>query len=209
MSTLVCFPPPEQGLHLHTRMLGGDPTAPADVCATYCDPLSAWMEAAFPHDDPHLCREAAGRALFDYVQHPHCFNPQRLDLAAYLRMAARRDLLNLRRGEARHHIRRSPWQVVEEGEEAGNYLQGDPPDLRLVREEEGAWASDVVRRVRQECSPQEECVLDLMLAGERRTEVFAAAMGLEDLPKPERERQVYRMKERLRKRLQRVGERHA
>ena len=46
---------------------------------------------------------------------------------------------------------------------------------------------------------------ELMGEGERRTAVFARALGLEDRPPGEQEREVKRVKDRIKKRMQRAG----
>jgi len=48
-------------------------------------------------------------------------------------------------------------------------------------------------------------VIELMLHGERRTAVFAEAMGVAHLGKDEQKRMVKRKKDQLKKRLQRLG----
>ena len=51
----------------------------------------------------------------------------------------------------------------------------------------------------------EERVLDLMLVGERSTSAYAAALGLVDRPRAERAREAKRVKDRIKKRLERAG----
>jgi hypothetical protein len=47
--------------------------------------------------------------------------------------------------------------------------------------------------------------LDLMREGEKRTVVFADAAGFSDLPPEEQAREVKRVKDRIKKRIQRAG----
>src|SRR5947209_6978193 len=92
-------PPPEQGLALHHRLCAGDPIAPRDLCVAYLPHLIAFLERVVPCADPHFHVEAAGDALFALIEAPQSYDPDRGGLAAYLRMAAWRDLLNLRARE--------------------------------------------------------------------------------------------------------------
>jgi RNA polymerase sigma-70 factor (ECF subfamily) len=176
------------------------------VCAAYLRPLLARLEATFPHDDPHLRQTAVHEALLDYVQHPQRYDPAQTDLGAYLRMAARRDLLNLRQREARHRRRREPWSVVEDEDNGGN-LSGreEEPPAALLRREEAEGREALFQAVAEGCSPQEKRVLDLMRAGERRTSAYADAVDAGGQPSEEQERVVKRVKDRLKKRIERGG----
>jgi hypothetical protein len=209
MSPSPPFPSAEEGLRHHLLLCQLDPVAPAELCRAFIEPLVGWLESEFPWADPHLCRAAAGEALVDYVRDPQRYRPEDGALPAYLRMAARGDLLNLLRKEGRHHRGRAPWSVVELGEEAGKIHGGDKDPSRLVqdREEEARWQARW-QVVRQACTEEEQRVLDLMSAGERRTDVYAEALGLGELPAAEQERAVKRAKDRLKKRLEREGARH-
>jgi hypothetical protein len=48
-----------------------------------------------------------------------------------------------------------------------------------------------------------------MLAGERSTAVYAQALLIGETPQPEQDREVKRVKERLKKRLERGGQSNA
>jgi RNA polymerase sigma-70 factor (ECF subfamily) len=179
------------------------------VCQAYLDPLIRWLEARFPSFDPHLRETAAEEALLNYVKNPTKYQPDRSGLAAYLRMAARRDLFNLRQREQRHHEHRVRWSVVELGPEGGNLSGGqDDPADRLEREEETERAEAWLRSLLGTFTPEERRVVELLLAGERRTEVFAEAIGQGQLPAAEQKREVKRVKDRIKKRLERGGRSH-
>ena len=121
-------------------------------------------------------------------------------------MAARGDLWNLLRGERRHHVKRVPWLAVEEGEEGGNLSEREEePSARLQREEEDAAWRALLQSVRGQCDDKEKQALELLLAGERSTAVYAAALGISEKPFPEQEREVKKVKDRLKKRLERGG----
>jgi RNA polymerase sigma-70 factor (ECF subfamily) len=203
------FPSPQLGLALHLRLCADDPVATADLCRAYLVPLTAWLEAKGPRCDSHLAQTAVGEALMTYAQRPRAYDPARGDLAAYLRMAARGDLLNLLRKERRHHRDRISLAAVEDGEDSGNLSGREPEPLAHLEQGEQADAGRaVVRAVAERCSEEEKRVLDLLVAGERSTAVFAAGLGKEHLPATEQEREVKRVKDRLIKRLEREGQKH-
>jgi RNA polymerase sigma-70 factor (ECF subfamily) len=202
----TAFPSAEDGTILHQRLCAGDLTAPADVCAAYLDPLLAWLARVAAHTEADLRESAAHDALVDYVKHPGRYNPACADLGTYLRLAARRDLYNHRRREARHRQRRISWDCVEQGTEAGNYGGKEAEALaRLTDEEERRRQQRCVQRVRDRCSAKEQAVLDLMMALEHRTEAYALVLDVTDRPRQEQEREVKRVKDRLMMRLKREG----
>src|ERR1700722_19902583 len=89
------FPSREEGLALHIQLCDLNPTAVADVCRAYLAPLLGWLTHRFTNVDAHIRQTAVHDALMAYLQNPRSYNPDRSDLAGYLRMAARGDLRNL------------------------------------------------------------------------------------------------------------------
>jgi DNA-directed RNA polymerase specialized sigma24 family protein len=208
--THVFFPPPEEGLTLHLRLGEMDPHAVAEVFQAFLVPLLRWLEARWRTADPHFLETAAHDALRGYVQRPQQYDPTRMDLAAFLRMSARRDLFNLLRSERRHHRGRVHWDDVELALQRGNISRSDEcPADRLEREEQAALAQALLERIAEQLSEPERAGLRLMLEGERSTPVFAAALGRSDLPPLEQEREVKRFKDRIKARLKRGGDIHA
>jgi len=202
--SLSSFPSFEEALHLHLRLQEQDPTAPADVCQAFLTPLLHWLEGKYPHVDPHLRQSAVNDALLNYVQWPDAFKPARLDLAAYLRMAASADCRNAQRQEKRHSRQRIPWNLVELDPQSGNLSGREPEPVVLVQqqEERAAWEF-FLDTMKANMSAAEQSVLELMLEGERKTAVFARVLGLENRPAKEQEREVKRGKDRVKKRLER------
>lgn len=200
MSESISLPSQAQALRLHRQLCDNDGTAPVAVCRAYLDPLLTWIEDKNRRAPPELCEEAVHLALCGYLHDPATYDPERGELASYLRMAAQGDLLNLLGKEQRHQRGRVSLTAVELSPDAGKYLgREDDPSLRLRIAEEQT-ADDPVR---DGCDEGERRVLDLMREGERHTAAYAAALGIGHLSGEEQERQVKRVKDRLKKRLER------
>lgn len=198
------FPSPEQGVILHARLLANDPVASRDLCRLYLAPLTACLARRFPRDSADLRQTAAHDALLSLLHHPDRYDPARGDLATYLRMAAGRDLLNLRKREQRQLRLIDPGMPVELAADLRNHLSGGPLG-DLLTQEQGEADRRFLDAARASFSPDEQAVLALMLGGERRTSAFAAVLGLSDRPPEEQERAVKRVKDRIRMRLKRGG----
>jgi hypothetical protein len=201
------LPPDPDGALLYQRLLAGVATAPSQLAVAYVDRLAAWLAAKNPHAPEDLRIEAAGEAVWSLIHNPASYDPTRLGLFAYLRMAAQGDLRNLLTRERKHHAGRVAWKMVEDSPDAGKYLgRDDDPSLPLrLAEAAAAPEAPALVAVYAAASPVERRVLDLMAAGERSTAVFAEAMALSDRPKDEQQREVKKMKDCLKQRLKRAG----
>lgn len=199
------------GRELHARLLADDPTAPADLALAYLDRLADWLIDHNPRVDPDDCATAAGDAILAVIKNPASYQSERQALEPYLRLSAVGDLKNMLRAERRHSRRRADLAAVELSSLAGKYLQDVEADpARIVeRREEAALAASAIRpippAVRDRLTPQEAEVLELLRQTERRTAAYAAILGLTDRPPAEQQREVKRVKDRLKKRLERAG----
>jgi len=170
------------------------------LCAEHYDTLVAELTRRHPDTDPHLIADAAEDALMDHFRRPERHDPARLPLGRYLLMAAAGDLSNGKRREGRHSRGRADVELDEVGG------KGEGAALAaLERQEETTLLLERVERVRPGLKPGDRAVLDLILRGEKRTEVFAEALSVSHLPRPGREREVKRAKDRVMKRLLREG----
>jgi RNA polymerase sigma-70 factor (ECF subfamily) len=197
----------EEELSLHRRLVDGDVTASADLATKFLDPLIDWLveknSSKVPKD---ICIEAAEDALIALVKSPRSFNPDRgMRLFAYLRMSAQGDLRNILRREGRQRQREMGFRNVELSRRAGKYLAEDGDQLRLleIQEESARVTEQVVSPARHGLPEAELRALDLMLEGERKTAVFAEVLGISHLPKKVQRAQVKRLKDKLKKRLER------
>jgi RNA polymerase sigma-70 factor (ECF subfamily) len=197
----------EEEQALHRRLVERDPTASADLIGTFLDPLiSLLVERNSSRVPEELCIEAAEDALMDLAKSPASFDPARgKRLGGYLRMSAQRDLQNKLRKEGRHRRRRISLDDVELPLLAGKYLAvDDDPSRPLELEEESSRARhQVVAPARDGLTEGESRALDLLLQGERKTTMFAEALGIEHLPASEQRADVKRVKDKLKKRIQR------
>ena len=205
------MPTPEPHLleAIHRRLLDRDPVAPADLAKVVLDPLVAHIRSRFPEvPDPTMIDNAVTDAVLNYAERPQQYDPSKRGLLGYLRMAAAGDLRNAMDAFRRRQQREQSLDVVELEPHRRKRLS---MAMRLSPTLEDDVMSTIatqrlaaqVRKAAE--TPQDAQVLQLMIDGERRTELFAAALGLEGLSGDERRREVKRHKDRLKKRLQRLG----
>ena len=188
-------------LDLHARLLLGDPVATEEIFNVAASELERHLRLRFPSlaagVDPDIYLSAVYEALTDYFKNPHKYDPDQRGLMGYLRMAAGRDMQNLLRKESRHAAGRIPLESVE-------FRQSDGNDIseRVAEDIDGGR---MIEDLKQGMTSEERVVFDLMLDGERSTEVAAAAMNIGHLPPGEQASEVKRVKDRIKKRIQRKG----
>ncbi|MFQ3649149.1 MAG: hypothetical protein SNJ75_02360 [Gemmataceae bacterium] len=184
---------------IHQRICDRDVLAPQELCVALLRPLSDFLQRRFPAVDSHLCDSAATDAILEYLSRPHLFDPDRRSLIGYLRMIAQCDLHNLSRSEKRHkHVALPP--------EPGKGSPGGALES-LIEAEQQQLARDQIAAIAERLSQRDRVVLQLMLDQERRTPVFATALGIEQLSQQTQKREVKRSKDRIKKRIRR-GEDH-
>jgi hypothetical protein len=192
---------------LHQRLLAKEVTASADLARLFLDHLIGWLVTTNSSSVPvELCVEAAEDALIALIKSPGSFDPRRgKRLAAYLRMSAQGDLRNILRREGRHRENQIYLEDVELSREAGKYLAvDDDPLVRLERQEERTRAvQSFVAPVREGLTEMELRGLELLLNGERKTAMYAKAMCITHLPKKVQQIEVKRLKDKLKKRIER------
>ncbi len=188
-------------LELHNRLLLDDPVATEEFFNIVAPELERHLRLRFPSMavgvDPDIYLSAVYEALTDYFKNPDKYDSAKSGLMTYLRLACRRDLQNLLRKESRHVTGRLSIESVEFRSSDGN----DVSD-RVAEDIDGRRAVDELTR---EMSPDERAVFLLMMDGERSTEVAADAMNIGHLLPAEQAREVKRVKDRIKKRIQRKG----
>jgi RNA polymerase sigma-70 factor (ECF subfamily) len=159
------------------------------------------LATAIKHDlksDDDDAHDASIDAVFEYLNEPSNFDPAKGRLSTFLcSIAKRRAVDRLRANRAR--IGR------EEGFAAVVEVRATAPKERMERDIE---ARELWRRVQETVQdPRDRRALELILDGERSTNVLAETLGLSSLPADEWPRAVKRHRDRLVKVLGRIGKR--
>ena len=195
----------EEERALHKRLVDHEVTAFENLARIFLDSLIAWLvEINSTSISKSFCIEAAEDALIALVKSPHSFDPARKKrLAEYLRMSAQGDLRNILKREDRH--RKKCLGGVELSSISGKYLAvyDDPSDSLRFREESEKITKAVITPARDGLTEAESRVLDLILGRERKTAVFAKVLGIEHLPIKVQRVEVKRVKDKLKKRIER------
>lgn len=188
---------------IHRQLLSGDdPTASARLARAYLEPVVEHLRARFPDvQDRDLLWDAAADAILNYAEDPSTYDPQKRGLFGYLKMSAQGDLLNALNRESRrrnvelHAVGRNRLQEDEEEEYASE------------RDSEAVARSDeTMRRVYEALpDPRDRQILHLMMDHVRETREFAEVLGIENKDEAEQRRIVKRNKDRIKKRIQRLG----
>ncbi len=191
----------------HERVLAGDPVAFSQLAEwLYSDLVRETGSRARSRSggrvDMDLVEESVGQALLEYNDQPQRYDPEQASMRTYLVMAAYRDYLNAISKEWRHTQR----QATLTGE---GMIDLEIPDGRQELEElltrisaEEWWA-----RVEEGISdPIDRQVMVLVMNGVRATDRYARLLGLQTLPVDEQAREVKKAKDRIAKRLRRLGE---
>jgi len=205
------LPAPDPHLleQIHRRLLERDPTAPADLAELVLDPLAARLRSRFPDlGDPDLIDDAVTDAVLNYAERPEQFDPAKRGLFGYLEMSAVGDLKNALKTLRRRQGREQALDVVELPSDRRNRVtMVNDPSTTVEDEVVGSLARQrLLAQARAAAeTPQDAKVLQLMIDGERKTDRFAEVLGLEGLDPNQRRRLVKRHKDRLKKRLERLG----
>jgi hypothetical protein len=136
-----------------------------------------------------------------YCSRPHQFDERRgLALDRFLQLASRRNIANILRSHARRQAREEEAARVY----ASAAVELDPVVGNLLYQEEHArlhQQEEELLNLLQD--PKDRQILPLRLQGERRTEAFAAILGVSHLPIEAQRREVKRAKDRIDKILRR------
>ncbi len=178
---------------LVTQLRSHDPTAREALAVRFLPLLIQFLARTLSDIEPELRDTAAEDAILAFVQHPDGFDATRARLGAYLRMAARRDLLNALERERRAR-RGIPLGSVEEPTDHRNETCAD----------EFAWNHPVLAAEVAALNADEKVTLDLMRSGVRRTDTFVARLGLGHLSVQEQVLAIKRLKDRVKRRLTRA-----
>jgi hypothetical protein len=167
------------------------------------------LRARFPNLDAELTDTAAIDCLLAYHARPRQYQAGGLSLFAFLRMAARYDVLNALEKSRRHRRRNTPLESIEQHaptQDLEAFSSHMALDDMLASYTEASFG-EVLAMLEAELDEAEKRALWLMLQGERDLPIFAEALGLARLDEREQRSEVNRIKDRLNKKLQRLGQR--
>ncbi len=199
------WPDAETAQQLHRQLSSDDPVATSRFAEAFLDPLAVWLRRNNPTIHDHLCNTAAEDAIISILKSPQQYDPKRGPLDHYLRMAGRGDLLNLLEKERRYLARHSELPTVEPADDRRNNEYADSFDGDELTDDPDSELLNQIQEIAENTfTPPERHVLQLMIDGERRTVVFAQALGIEHLSDIEQRREVKQVKDRIKKRLQRA-----
>ena len=190
----------------YQRLLRNDPTAFAEFCERVLPHLVGFLQSQFPQQDQQHLEMVAIDVLLAFRAEPEKYDPKKLSLAAYLRMAARGDVLNLLDINRRRDHRLTALENLETEPEE------NPVEAHFALDEWLEQYTDLSRReilaaLEREIEPNDKAILLLMLEGVRETKHFAQVMGISHLDEATQKVEVKRAKDRLGKQLQRFGRR--
>lgn len=183
---------------LHERVTRGDDAALNLLAARILLTLRRALRRGFPRVSDDLLADAVDDALMEYADRPNRFDTTRgVPLRRFLECAARRNLANLLKAEARRRLREAAYgDQVLRSEYCDNYHEecvvGTGEDSEFLRAMLSVISNDIER----------EAFLG-WLRGVRKTYETAQALGLSHLSPADQKREVKRFRERIVKRLRR------
>jgi len=193
----------EEGVALYYRLLAGDRVASHRLCELYLGPLTTYHRRRHRVDHEHA-HDAAVDALLALIHRPTTYQPEKSGLFAYLVMSAEGDLRNRLKKERREQARLSHVDPTGLLRTTSVNCHGALVDSGSIHSPSRSCLCP--RRVRLFPNPCERAVLDLLAQGERRTAAYAQVLGVAHLPPEAQQRAVKRPKDRVKKRLRRLGE---
>lgn len=191
----------EVGRALHQLLLNGDSLASSTIAELYFPLLEAHLKRRYYKVDNELRWDAITQAYFSYIENPTAYNPAKLGLLAYLKMAAEQDLRNALAKQTRRNRNLTSLDNVAVIVPDGNInieeqiIQRERLDeLRKARLRKQQIVAD---------NEVDRQLLELLQSGVRATVEFAKVLNIEHLSVEEQRREVKRHKDRLRVYLKR------
>lgn len=194
---------------IYQRLLRNEPDAPSDFIVLLLDPLTKFLHSKYPSlSDPDLATDIVIDSLFKFVQEPTRYNSDKSSLWSYLCMDVLGDIRNALDKEMRRQRREVPIDSVADGRLSRNNELEDLIIDKLVPimlSEQKDMASVLEQLYAEITEPIDWQIISLICDGERKTEVYAKALGITHLPQPEQTKIVKKNKDRLRVQLKRLG----
>jgi hypothetical protein len=148
-----------------------------------------WLQRQFPRAPREFTVDAVTDTLVrDYLARPQQFDPRAGTLLSWLELGAKRNLQNRLQAETRLQARERKF--------------AEERVISVAPEAEDDQRREKMRRLlKSVCQPYEFQAALLYMAGERRTEAIAAALGLSTLPEAQQRRESKCFTDRLKKRI--------
>lgn len=206
-------PSPQRQTELYLRLLAREPDAASDFADAFLDSLLAALHRHFRDScEPTLIDDCVIDSLLKFPQQPEKFDAARnRSLWNYLFMDTRRDVLNAIAQRQRQN-RRLPtislegnvaeWESARNKEVEAAVLEQDGSDFLPEGVSLPAVRAAVAALF---ASPKDKALVDLILAGVRKTEMYARVLEIGDLPPEEQRHRVKQEKDKWRLRLRRMG----
>lgn len=196
-------------LALHQALLDGDVTAPARLAEQLLPLLVAKLRPAWTElTDPQILESAIGFSVAKYLRNPETYDPGGKSLMNYLAMDVGGDVKNELK-------KRRPIAVSDEVLEQ-ELVEVGIRDRNLTAEDEALdgldpldlphETMDVARRLLAQLSLRDRELAQLVVDEVRSYEVWADKLGITHLPLGEQTREVKRNKDRIKKKLERMGD---
>ncbi len=190
------WPSEADGRHLHAELMSVSARcAQNEFAVAYLQPVCDFLARAFSRAPEDMRHTAATKAVLSVIRNPERYDPTRLSMVGYLRMAARRDMLTLLASDARRRAREIPLATVEEPNTGQN--------KRVEQADELVWSDPRIVAVIDSFTPPERIAFELLRVGERLTRTYARALGWDE-ERPDLEMAVKRVKDRVKVRLVRA-----
>jgi RNA polymerase sigma-70 factor (ECF subfamily) len=197
-------------LALHQALLEGDAAAPmllaeklVPMLRTKLRPLKAKLT------DPQVVESAIGQSVATYLRRPEVFDPNRGSLPSYLAMDAA--------GDVKNELEKRRWEIAHDEVVERTLVELGLRDRNSPVEEEALDDLDpfdvpeanveVARRLLAKLSPRDRELTQLLVDEVRSYAAWAGVLGIAHLPLEVQKREVKRHKDRIRRKLARIGER--
>jgi RNA polymerase sigma-70 factor (ECF subfamily) len=209
-------PPIEEQTRLYLRLLERDPVATSAFIEAFMPSLLAALQAAFTNMstlDADIVDNCVMDTLLRFPEQPEKYQPGRGALWTYLYVDAKRDVLNeIDRVNRQRRREQDALRIVALDEQTRNEQWQEQAFASALESEADRYLPDGVSldKVRAEITSilshaTDQVIVQLLVAGVRETERYADVMGITHLPVIEQRKQVKQAKDRLKKRLNRLG----
>lgn len=196
---------PEE-MKLHLAILNGEDIALSKLYDVYSEKIAKYFEFKFStvsQKDNDFISIALNDAFLGYYSKPDTFNPERSSLYDFLKLATKRDLLNVMKKEEKHISGKNLIEDVELWKNNGNSV------LKAYSSADATVLSDeimtTIRKVLQNYFHTElDIELAIMILSDvRKTEEYSDEMQIGDLTASEQTAEVKKHKDRIKKVIER------